>query len=258
MFRRVIVTSPRIFKASQPHLVDFKACSPSLLHRSFCQSSTSLKLFSKSTSSANIKTKPKPNTPTTATTPTATTATTTATTSSIDPTEKDFQSHPILKRVPKFLRSYAKQFINAPFSHLISFLILHEITAIIPLFSLWYFFHNNPSFIPMEIPSWAIDQGAKIIDYALSKITNWEINSKDKMLIIIEGAYAFSIVKFLLPLRIIVSLSLMPWFARWFIVPILNIFPNFTKLLNYKKIKQKQDKTRFDNAKIKHVEKPRL
>lgn len=83
-------------------------------------------------------------------------------------------------------------------------------------------------------------------------------NSKDKMLIIIEGAYAFSIVKFLLPLRIIVSLSLMPWFARWFIVPILNIFPNFTKLLNYKKIKQKQDKTRFDNAKIKHVEKPRL
>lgn len=46
----------------------------------------------------------------------------------------------------------------------------------------------------------------------------------------------------------------MPWFARWFIVPILNIFPNFTKLLNYKKIKQKQDKTRFDNAKIKHVE----
>ena len=31
-------------------------------------------------------------------------------------------------------------------------------------------------------------------------------------------------------------------------------FPNFTKLLNYKKIKQKQDKTRFDNAKIKHVE----
>ena len=43
------------------------------------------------------------------------------------------------------------------------------------------------------------------------------------MLIIIEGAYAFSIVKFLLPLRIIVSLSLMPWFARWFIVPILNI-----------------------------------
>lgn len=110
----------------------------------------------------------------------------------------------------------------------------------------------------MEIPSWAIDQGAKIIDYALSKITNWEINSKDKMLIIIEGAYAFSIVKFLLPLRIIVSLSLMPWFARWFIVPILNIFPNFTKLLNYKKIKQKQDKTRFDNAKIKHVEKPRL
>lgn len=54
----------------------------------------------------------------------------------------------------------------------------------------------------MEIPNWAIDQGAKIIDYALSKITNWEINSKDKMLIIIEGAYAFSIVKFLLPLKL--------------------------------------------------------
>lgn len=245
MFRRVIVTSPRIFKASQPYLSNIKTCSPILLNRSFCQSSSTLKLFSKTTSSTTIKTKPD-------------TVATTTTSPTIDPTEKDFQNHPILKRVPKFLRSYTKQFINAPFSHLISFLVLHEITAIIPLFSLWYFFHNHPNYIPMEIPSWAIDQGAKIIDYGLSKITNWEINSKDKMLIIIEGAYAFSIVKFLLPLRIIISLSLMPWFARWFIVPIVNIFPNFTKLLNYKKIKQQQEKTRFDNAKIKHIDKPRL
>ncbi|KAL6452338.1 hypothetical protein SBY92_001596 [Candida maltosa Xu316] len=173
------------------------------------------------------------------------------------PNEKDFQTHPILKRIPKFLRSYASKFINAPISHLISFVILHEITAIVPLVSLWYFFHQHPNYVPLEIPTWAIDQGAKVIDYVLSKMTDWEINSKQKMSMIIEGAYAFSIIKFLLPVRIVVSLYLMPWFAKWFVVPISNIFGNIKKIANHKK-QLKQKDSFNDEVKTKTINKPRL
>lgn len=170
--------------------------------------------------------------------------------------QQQLDNHPILKRVPKFLRSYASKFINAPISHLISFIILHEITAIIPLVSLWYFFHNHPNYVPMEIPNWALEQGAKVIDYAITKVTNWEINSKDKMQLIIEGAYAFSIVKFLIPARVMISLYLMPWFAKWFVVPILNIFSNFRQIINLKKKQEKE--LSFEHVKTKKIEKPRL
>ncbi|RCK55131.1 hypothetical protein Cantr_04019 [Candida viswanathii] len=174
-------------------------------------------------------------------------------------TSKDQQqldNHPILKRVPKFLRSYASKFINAPISHLISFLVLHELTAIIPLVSLWYFFHTHPNYVPMEIPGWALEQGAKVIDYVITKVTNWEVNSKDKMQMIIEGAYAFSIVKFLVPVRVVLSLYLMPWFAKWFVVPILNIFSNFRQIVSLKK---KQGKAQaFEDVKTKKIDKPRL
>lgn len=170
--------------------------------------------------------------------------------------QQQLDNHPILKRVPKFLRSYASKFIDAPISHLISFIILHEITAIIPLISLWYFFHNHPNYVPLEIPNWALEQGAKVIDYVITKVSNWEINSKDKMQLIIEGAYAFSIVKFLIPIRVIISLYLMPWFAKWFVVPILNIFNNLRQISQLRK-KQLNELT-FEQVKTKKIDKPRL
>ncbi|KAH7071170.1 hypothetical protein BKA63DRAFT_474690 [Paraphoma chrysanthemicola] len=47
----------------------------------------------------------------------------------------------INRRLPRFLHRYTSALANAPLSHITSFLILHELTAIIPLFGLAGYFH---------------------------------------------------------------------------------------------------------------------
>lgn len=47
----------------------------------------------------------------------------------------------VSSRLPKFLRSYIDPLRNAPVSHISAFLILHELTAVLPLFGLFGLFH---------------------------------------------------------------------------------------------------------------------
>jgi len=47
----------------------------------------------------------------------------------------------ILDRVPRYLRKYTDGLRNAPISHVVSFLILHELTAVVPLVGLAGGFH---------------------------------------------------------------------------------------------------------------------
>ena len=73
-------------------------------------------------------------------------------------------------RVPKFLHPYAKKLVNAPVTHLTSFLILHEITAIVPLLGLAALFHYSnwlPSFISQW--KWASDGIGKYGHYFRKK-----------------------------------------------------------------------------------------
>lgn len=44
-------------------------------------------------------------------------------------------------RLPKFLQRYTNPLINAPLTHIVSFLVLHEITAVVPLVALFATFH---------------------------------------------------------------------------------------------------------------------
>ena len=44
-------------------------------------------------------------------------------------------------RLPRFLQKYTTPLLNAPITHITSFLILHEITAIVPLLGLAGIFH---------------------------------------------------------------------------------------------------------------------
>lgn len=56
----------------------------------------------------------------------------------------------ISSRLPKFLQDYTKPLINAPLTHISAFLLLHELTAVIPLFGLAATFHYTkwmPPFI---------------------------------------------------------------------------------------------------------------
>lgn len=126
----------------------------------------------------------------------------------------------IAARIPRWLRPYTADFAHAPFSHLTAFVILHELSAIVPLVGLWYVFHQNHAYIPMDLPSWAIEKGMAVIDKALAlfDFLNYSMSEKGKFLM--EGAYAYAITKALFPLRIIFSVAGMPWFARWFVVPV--------------------------------------
>jgi hypothetical protein len=55
----------------------------------------------------------------------------------------------ILARLPPYLQRYTTGLRNAPLSHVVSFLILHEITAIIPLFALFGAFHYT-TYLPFD------------------------------------------------------------------------------------------------------------
>src|ERR1044071_6938946 len=62
------------------------------------------------------------------------------------------------RRLPKFLHRYTSALGNAPISHITSFLILHELTAIIPLFGLAAYFHYTH-----WLPSW-FAEGALVLN----------------------------------------------------------------------------------------------
>ena len=56
----------------------------------------------------------------------------------------------ITSRLPKFLRGYTTPLLNAPLTHISAFLLLHELTAVVPLFALAGTFHYAqwlPSFL---------------------------------------------------------------------------------------------------------------
>ena len=69
-------------------------------------------------------------------------------------------------RLPKFLQRYTTSIVNAPVSHVASFLLLHEITAIVPLFVLAGFFHYTQWMPPF------ISEGKWVAD-GMQKFGNW-------------------------------------------------------------------------------------
>ncbi|KAI9847931.1 MAG: hypothetical protein M1837_001448 [Sclerophora amabilis] len=67
---------------------------------------------------------------------------------------------------PKFLHRYAEPLRRAPVTHITSFLILHEITAIVPLFGLAATFHYT-NYLPPYISEgkWVSDGVEKFGNY---------------------------------------------------------------------------------------------
>lgn len=170
--------------------------------------------------------------------------------------KEGYNKHPILSKVPKVLRPYTTQFIHAPVSHVTAFLILHELTAIVPLVGTWYVLHQYHDLFmtaSMDLPAWAIEKGTKIIDKGLQDWDFGDYSFNDKVKFIMEGAYAYVIVKALFPIRLAFSLLGMPWFAKWFVLP-------FTKMFSRKKPLKKVETTTPTIASHvpKKVEKPRL
>ncbi|GAO18349.1 uncharacterized protein UV8b_06735 [Ustilaginoidea virens] len=142
----------------------------------------------------------------------------------------------ITARLPRRLQKYSRGLRNAPVSHIMSFLILHELTAIVPLIALFALFHYT-TFVPITYMT------AHFGDYVQSGISRFEkyFRSKgyfgfrpkdfdeydiegtyavekwntgeEKYKILVEVALAYAVTKVLLPLRIIASVWATPWFA---------------------------------------------
>ena len=59
-------------------------------------------------------------------------------------TQPSTRASKILSRLPKSFQKYTTGLRNAPVSHVIAFLVLHEITAVVPLVGLFALFHYTP------------------------------------------------------------------------------------------------------------------
>jgi uncharacterized protein FLILHELTA len=75
----------------------------------------------------------------------------------------------IIDRLPRRLQHYASSLRRAPVSHVVAFLILHEITAIVPLLALFSVFHYT-SYTPTALVSnagyWGGDIGETSAKFA--------------------------------------------------------------------------------------------
>lgn len=155
----------------------------------------------------------------------------------------------ITSKLPRSLQRYTAGLRDAPVSHVVSFLILHELTAVVPLFALFGLFHYT-SFAPTtymtthfgsyvdsgiarferyfarkgwfgfgreadtlgEGPVGKDASGAEKAAHAEQVITRSAADDKYRMLVNVALAYA--ITKAALPIRIIGSVWVTPWFAR--------------------------------------------
>jgi len=151
-------------------------------------------------------------------------------------------------RLPSFLRGYTTPLISAPTTHITSFLILHEMTAVAPLFGLFAVFHYS-GWTPL--PSSAGEDNA--LNEAVQRFGKWMakkgwVDSKDVetaktvsnpsssenspdspqvisqqqkgVQLVLQFATAYVITKALLPIRVVASVWATPWFARVLLGPI--------------------------------------
>ncbi|KAF7621692.1 hypothetical protein F9C07_2283723 [Aspergillus flavus] len=146
-------------------------------------------------------------------------------------------------RLPSFLRAYTTPLLGAPGTHITSFLILHEITAIVPLFGLVTAFHYG-NWLPDLTSSSAFEEGTRRFGRWLRKkgwvedvdmdaievvgsVNSYDPVRNDQMAesdrkgvrLVLEFATAYAVTKALLPLRIAASVWATPWFARVILVP---------------------------------------
>ena len=136
----------------------------------------------------------------------------------------------LASRLPRFLQRIVIPLRNAPLSHITSFLILHEITAVVPLIGLTAGFHYF-NWLPPYISElkWFKDGTERFGKYLRKKgwITKekksgrWFGRGESGVRIVVELATAYAIVKLLIPFRLVVSVWLTPWFARWTVLPLM-------------------------------------
>ncbi|KAK7741022.1 hypothetical protein SLS53_005086 [Cytospora paraplurivora] len=140
------------------------------------------------------------------------------------------------------MQKYTTRLRNAPLSHVVAFLILHELTAVVPLLGLFGLFHYT-EYVPLgymlEHYGGYVQEGTSRFERYFRRkgwfgfgqgeedeagrglraekgdegvLDRWA-SADQKYRIVVEVALAYSITKALLPVRIMASLWATPWFA---------------------------------------------
>ncbi|OLY77945.1 hypothetical protein AYI68_g8018 [Smittium mucronatum] len=125
-------------------------------------------------------------------------------------------------------RKYKKSFQDRPGSHLVSFIVLHELTAILPVVLLFYFMEAFD--FDFNIPKDILDTGDRYISKMLEffGLEN-AVTRGSKHFVYLLTSY--SIIKSLLPFRIALCFALTPAFSRLAIEPLFSAFKHATKLI---------------------------
>ncbi|KAH0288745.1 hypothetical protein M436DRAFT_42883 [Aureobasidium namibiae CBS 147.97] len=143
-------------------------------------------------------------------------------------------------RLPRFLARYVKPLRNAPISHITAFLVLHELTAIIPLFGLTFAFHKFDWLPPVFSEGYWVKEGVEKFgryfrrkgwirdadgegfekDENRKGLAKWWPRGEDGVRLLVEVATAYAITKALLPLRLGLSIWFAPSFAKISTLPI--------------------------------------
>ena len=155
------------------------------------------------------------------------------------------------------MQKYTRRLRDAPVSHVVAFLVLHEITAVVPLLGLFGLFHYT-TFVPidyaMEHYGTYVGEGARRFEKYFTRkgwfgfgregedgetgVVGQEVEGRDsqevvmekwqsadsRYKVVVEVALAYGITKAFLPVRIAASLWATPWFAR-----VLGKLRRFTK-----------------------------
>ena len=159
----------------------------------------------------------------------------------------------LVARTPRFLRPTLAALHNAPVTHITAFLILHEITAVVPLFGLAGAFHYYNWLPPYFAEgAWVVAgvekfgryfrrkgwiaaeeeveverearAGVSMGEIEKTRGLKWWNRGEGGTRLVVEFATAYAITKALLPLRLVLSVWGAPWFARWTVIPVSNAF----------------------------------
>lgn len=156
--------------------------------------------------------------------------------------------------MPPFLRRYTSPLVSAPVSHITSFLILHELTAVVPLVGLAVAFHYA-NWLPTRVvegewvrqgiekwgryfkrKGWVEDDGVVVVGSSTNTAEERDADGRGPSRVnvmesrgegwrwVLEVATAWAVVKALLPVRIIGCVWATPWFARLAVLPITRVF----------------------------------
>ncbi|SCV02702.1 LAMI_0H02124g1_1 [Lachancea mirantina] len=127
-----------------------------------------------------------------------------------------------LNEIPRFKRYFDQLSQTSAVSTITSFLVLHEITAIVPLFSLWWVVYQLNLGHELALPVYFTDLLNRCGE-AMERLVGDHYTGFDRSRLVLSGAISYAIVKMLYPVRVFLSLWAAPYFTKWALTPFIKV-----------------------------------